>query len=56
MPNLESDHYRFALQQIVNCLGPDTVSGCPDCNDSCQGLLVEADEALRIAKQALGET
>lgn len=41
-----------ALRSIVNVLGPEQICDCahdPDC-----GLPAEADEALRIAREALG--
>jgi hypothetical protein len=47
--------YQRALREIVEVLGPDAVGACPDCNTSCQGLMVEAGEALAIAKEALRE-
>ena len=46
--------FQNALKEIVNVLGPDDlVDGCPDCHAGCPGLLAEAGEALRIAKEAL---
>jgi hypothetical protein len=44
--------YRRALADIVNVLGPENICSCeqpPDC-----GLVYEAEEALRTAKEALG--
>lgn len=43
---------KSALRSIVNMLGPDQVA-C-ESND-CQGCKMEMAEALRIAKEALGE-
>lgn len=46
--------FENALKEIVAVLGPDEVmDGCPDCKAGCPGILVEAGEALKIARTAL---
>jgi len=41
-----------ALENIVNALGPALTGGCKE--NKCEGCKYEMDEALRIAKDALG--
>lgn len=51
-----ANYFRFhaALREIVNVLGPETLAmECPDCQNGCSGLAAEAEEALRIAREAL---
>lgn len=43
------DPFRDALLEIVNVLGPFRVCSC-----GCEGLREEAQEALDIARDALG--
>lgn len=43
------DPFREALHEIVDTLGPFTVCSC-----GCEGLREEAQEALDIARKALG--
>lgn len=44
-------HYRQALEEIVNLLGPDT-AGCDE--NECEGCRYEMAEALETALVALG--
>lgn len=47
----ETDRFVRALREIVAVLGPERVLAC---ESHCEGCAVEASEALRIAREALG--
>lgn len=51
-PGKEMLRYKRALREIINVLGPE-LADCDDCQNGCQGLAVEAGEALKIAKDVL---
>lgn len=47
----EAERYRAALTEIRNALGPDAICAC---EPPCDSLPIEADNALRVARAALG--